>query len=311
MGREVRRVPLDFDHPLNEVWPGFRSPERFEEDKCPDCKNGYAPHAQDLYEMWYGGIVPFDPSTTGSEPLTADTPAVRARAERNVADAPWYYGAGEEAVVREARRLADLWNGMWCHHLSQEDVQALVDGNRLWDFTREFVPGRGWRDRDTPTVPTAAEVNEWSLRGLGHDDLNASIAVRARCEREGHPVECPRCGGYGSLERYPGQRAEADAWEPTEPPVGDGWQLWETVSEGSPISPVFPDAEGLARWLTTDDACWGAMRKPMTISAARQFVRAGWAPSLIGDSTGVHDGATYVSNRSDLGAADGEAEGAG
>jgi len=34
-----------------------------------------------------------------------------------------------------------------------------------------------------------------------------------------------------------------------EPPVGNGFQLWESVSEGSPISPVFESAEKLCRWL--------------------------------------------------------------
>lgn len=33
-----------------------------------------------------------------------------------------------------------------------------------------------------------------------------------------------------------------------EPPRGEGWQLWETTSEGSPTSPVFKTAEELAIW---------------------------------------------------------------
>ena len=32
------------------------------------------------------------------------------------------------------------------------------------------------------------------------------------------------------------------------PPLGDGYQLWETTSEGSPISPVFKTIEELAKW---------------------------------------------------------------
>ena len=59
---------------------------------------------------------------------------------------------------------------------------------------------------------TAEQVNEWSLRGFGHDSINASIVIRARCEREGVPDECSRCHGHGSIETYPGQRAEAEAW---------------------------------------------------------------------------------------------------
>lgn len=33
-----------------------------------------------------------------------------------------------------------------------------------------------------------------------------------------------------------------------DPPDGEGFQLWETTSEGSPISPVFTTPEELAEW---------------------------------------------------------------
>lgn len=33
-----------------------------------------------------------------------------------------------------------------------------------------------------------------------------------------------------------------------DPPMGDGYQLWETTTEGSPISPVFVTLEELAEW---------------------------------------------------------------
>lgn len=33
-----------------------------------------------------------------------------------------------------------------------------------------------------------------------------------------------------------------------EVPSGEGYQLWETTSEGSPISPVFKSLEGLCTW---------------------------------------------------------------
>lgn len=36
--------------------------------------------------------------------------------------------------------------------------------------------------------------------------------------------------------------------EMMEPPVGEGYQLWETTSEGSPISPVFTTLEELCDW---------------------------------------------------------------
>lgn len=292
MGREVKRVPVDFDWPLNKVWQGYLMPERLHENPCPDCKNGYSPQAQNLFDLWYG-YVPFDPASTSSTSLTTETPAVRAFAERNVSNSPDFYGPGEAAIVREAQRLADLWNGQWSKHLNEDDVAALLEADRLWDLTCRIGPN-GWEDIDPKPVPTPQQVNEWALRGFGHDSLNASVVVRARCEREGVPVICSTCDGHGSREAYDGQRAESDAWAPEGPPKGEGWQLWQTVSEGSPISPVFPDAEGLAQWLTTPAACWGAMTSPMTISQARGFVDAGWAPTGVINAGGGHDGADFV-----------------
>jgi len=295
MGREVRRVALDFDWPLNKVWEGFLSPDRFDEEKCPACENGYSPRAQNLYDLWYGKI-PFDPATTGSTPWGPDTPAIRARAERNIAQAPEYYGRGEAAIAREAQRLADHFNNGWLHHIDQDDVDALIKAGRLYDFTHVVVPGEGWKPKDPPVHPTAAEVNAWSLSGLGHDGINASVVIRARCEREGIDDTCPTCKGHASLEKYEGQRAEAEAWEPTDPPEGDGWQLWETVSEGSPVSPVFATADELAGWMS--DLARGDRWVPP--AAAAKFIADGWAPSFVGTpGTGIVSGVEWVGHHAD------------
>lgn len=297
MGREIRRVPLDFSWPLSEPWQGFLMPEKFSEQDCPDCSHGYAPHAEHLRQKWYGDA-PFDPAETGSTPLTTKTPAVRAFAERNVDRNPEFYGVqhgGREAAVEwEALRLIGIWNTQWSHHLSQQDVDALVDAGRLMDFTRTprteqqredvrkkmEAGGNSWLPYDNGYRPTATEVNEWSLYGMGHDSLNAMIAVEARCEREGQAHRCATCNGHGSLERYPGQRDEAEAWTKEDPPEGEGWQVWETVSEGSPISPVFPTREGVIEWLTSPAYTWGASR-PLTREQAEAFVDQAWAPSFI------------------------------
>ena len=295
MGREVKRVPLTFDWPLNKTWDGYLSPDKFDEVKCPDCRGGYSPRAEYLYDLWYGKV-PFDPESTGSTRLRHDAPSVRAFAERNINNAPDYYDTGEIAVVREAQRLADLFNGSWSHHLTQEDVDALVEGGRLYDFTHTVVPGKGWQPKDPPVHPTAAEVNEWSVRSMGHDGLNAYRVIKARCEREGIDDACSSCAGHGSTEAYPGQRAEAEAWECAEPPKGEGWQLWETVSEGSPISPVCASAEALASWMASPEYTWGvAKNSRLSYEAALAFVQAGWAPTLISTpETGLVTGVEYV-----------------
>lgn len=75
------------------------------------------------------------------------------------------------------------------------------------------------------------------------------------------------------------------------PPKGDAWQLWETVSEGSPVSPVFATAEELATWLAepgNDTSVTAGTSKEEWL----QFLnRHTWAPSLIGSpQTGLIDG---------------------
>lgn len=80
---------------------------------------------------------------------------------------------------------------------------------------------------------------------------------------------CTACGGQGV---DPSHQAAYKAWTLTEPPVGDGWQVWETVTEGSPITPVFTTAENLVEHLIKDGY------NPV---AAANFVASGWAPSAI------------------------------
>ncbi|TYP82035.1 hypothetical protein [Blastococcus xanthinilyticus] len=273
MSRDIRRVPVDFDWPLNKVWDGFLLPDELRLPPCPACEGmGWSPEAKLLQNRWYGKA-PFRPEDRGSEPLTVETPGVRAFAERNVAHATWFYGEGEAAIVREAHRLSSMWNQQWCHHLNQADVDALVAAGRLMDFTHTWSREDGWQPKDPPHVPTAAEVNAWSLSGLGHDSINQSVVVHAELERQGLSDLCPNCNGAGEVGTDE-QRATYEAWEPTAPPTGEGWQLWESVSEGSPISPVFGDREALIGWLTTDYS-WGAQRTPLTREQAEAFVGLG------------------------------------
>jgi hypothetical protein len=59
-------------------------------------------------------------------------------------------------------------------------------------------------------------------------------------------VTCGTCRGRGGIEAFKGQRKLAKKWKRINPPKGDWWQVWETVSEGSPVTPAFATPEALA-----------------------------------------------------------------
>jgi hypothetical protein len=121
-------------------------------------------------------------------------------------------------------------------------------------------------------VPDAATVNFWSLQGLGHDSINQWVCTRARCERNGEPTSCAVCDGEGHLWPSPEAKQRYEAWEEAEPPTGEGWQLWETVSEGSPVSPVFGSEQEFAAWLRAEG---------YSAQAVKGFLERGWCLSMM------------------------------
>lgn len=221
----------------------------------------------------------------------------------------------EQAIRKESHRLLEMWNQQWCHHLNVEDVKALVDDGRLSDFTRRPLPGIPleeyirtrayylWVEAGRPEgdgvnfwniaaeehdghwlpfwngyMPTPEEVNGWSLGGFGHDGINCHVCIKARCEREGFPVTCEVCKGNGRIWQPVEAEQWAEDWERVEPPAGEAYQIWETVSEGSPISPAFLDPRILAEWMANSDP-WGAA-EPMSADRWLQWiVGPGWSPS--------------------------------
>lgn len=289
MGRELKRVPLDFAHPQNTVWAGYLNPFYQHASDCVHCAgSGSSPEAIRLKDQWYGNA-PFKPEDRGSVPFTPEHPAVRAFAERNVRNSPGYYGDGERATAREAQRLANHFNRGWSHHLNADDVAALIDGNRLIELTHKWVVGEGWLGKVPSHTPTPEEVNAWSLGGLGHDSINQWIVVGAECKRLGVASECEHCHGEGSIWSPPEAKQQADNWKRIEPPTGDGYQMWETTTEGSPISPVFARPEGLADWLSKNRS--DTIDSDTTADQWLKFIRGpGWAPTMIGSAAGFVTG---------------------
>lgn len=73
-------------------------------------------------------------------------------------------------------------------------------------------------------------------------------------------IVCPLCDGTGKTLNKK-ECPQCDGTKFVSPMVGPaegfgkdkGYQIWEDVSEGSPVSPVFLDPRDLAKWMTEND----------------------------------------------------------
>lgn len=235
MGREIKRVPVDFDWPLERIWAGYQNPYAGECSSCETCGgSGHNAATKRIEDDWYD-------------------------------------------FARTGRR--------WCDKLEQPEVDALIAAGRLMDFTHRWIQGDGWKPIEPAPEVTAEQVNAWaSGPGFGHDTINRWICVESRAKRLGVYGSCDACDGQGEQWTSLAAKALAEAWEATEPPEGTGWQVWETVSEGSPVSPVFATAEELIDYLAEGGDSWNRKRNkpPPSREACERFVRdIGWVPSMV------------------------------
>jgi len=110
-------------------------------------------------------------------------------------------------------------------------------------------------------------------------------------------IECPHCdGNYVDPEFV----EDFENWQAIAPPNGDGWQLWETVSSGSPITPVFETPEELAEYCATSKGEWfgGHYAKQMDYEKWLIFIkREGWAASAVSGEDGLMVGTAYAAER--------------
>jgi hypothetical protein len=187
----------------------------------------------------------------------------------------------------------------WHDKIGQAEVDMLVDEQRLhqwnlWDvvslpepheLSDEGHPIKYRRVRNDRPTPSAAEVNAVENAHHVHDEINRMYLVRFRCERLGITMECPTCKGRCVIaddDEYEAEERAADEWKRTEPPMGEGWQLWETVSEGSPDSPVFATPEELADWCAANAEPFHGM----------SWTRGQWLNNIV--EPGEMDGASLL-----------------
>jgi hypothetical protein len=211
---------MDFDWPLHEVWKGYLTPEELIPPQCGTCHgDGYSVEARAIANSFYASQISLS----------------------------W-----SRAELDRAETLA------WHDKIGQAEVDNLIERGRLRTMVRNPEDPTDWEWQALPRL--AADVNREEREGRGfsgHDAINRSILVRFRCERLGIPLNCPTCEGHGSIAT-PGEREVYENWECIDPPEGPGYQLWETTSEGSPISPVFETLEDLCNYAAVNCSVFGS-----------------------------------------------------
>ncbi len=234
MGRELKRVPLDFQWPMNEPWSGFLNPHYSKSHTCPACRgNGETTASNRL-----GDLV--------SLLMLSGSDSLRGKCH------PYFY---EDPLYR----------------------------------TKEELCGPDMVELTTALAGRAASF-------MGHDSLDKWSAKKKIVAAAGLSEEwgvCQECGGEGTIWDSPEDKRAYDDWTPTEPPAGDGYQIWETVSEGSPISPVFATPEELASYMA--GRRWGADNGSSFETWLKFINGPGWAPTMVVDSNGLRVGPNCAS----------------
>lgn len=79
---------------------------------------------------------------------------------------------------------------------------------------------------------------------------------RKMAEIKGMPMTSCNCPDFDKYLEEPLLKLN----ELLAPPVGEGYQLWETTSEGSPVSPVFATLDELCEWCEKYATTFGSFK---------------------------------------------------
>lgn len=191
MSRELKRVPLDFDWPMNKIWDGYLNPHYL---KCLFCENGYTNarrRLQDLVRLL----------------LLSAGDSLRQK------NHPYFY------------------EGVFDDFVPSKDMVELTEGltGRKPEGPFGYDATANWKAEEKIISAAGLNPKTWGI--------------------------CQTCKGSAI---HPARRARYEAWAPTEPPEGKGYQLWENCSEGSPVSPVFKTLDELCEWAEGNAATFGS-----------------------------------------------------
>ncbi len=228
MGRELKRVPLEFGWPLGTLWSGYVNPHH---RPCPEA-----------------GRTCVAGATAGAAWLAAIVRLLTLAAE----EAQY---TGDATAQAHFARSGRLWPHPWLLELPTRPHEA----------TRS--PPRSPADFATPPptpdlLDLVARLTGEQPRGpMGYGGaaeykLTKRLLKAAKLDPDTWGT-CPVCKGE-ALD--PAARVAHEAWRKTEPPRGEGYQLWTTTSEGAPLSPVFATLDELCAWCETGATTFADIR---------------------------------------------------
>lgn len=217
MGRICKRVPLDFSWPMKTLWIGYVNP--YKSVDCPYCGNGYSEKAQAIREEVY-------PHLKGDycripNPYREDMCYNPHSKEHNMTqdEVDYFMSKQHKVTMDQVNRV------MASHFSDAEKITPEIFSKLsliLWDF------------------PYALE----------------SLMIKYHSEKEGWDPACPHCNGKGILFLNEEIKRLHEEFKWVDPPTGEGYQIWEDTSEGSPITPVFKTAEELAEYCEREGVSW-------------------------------------------------------
>jgi hypothetical protein len=160
-------------------------------------------------------------------------------------------------------------------------------------LTRNWWPGEGYKEtmqfQPMHDEPFAAAMDQW-------------YSEWKQWEVKTHPDYDPE---YPEYWEYAGNPPNPEYYRPSWPDGSATWfQVYETVSEGSPVTPPFATKEDLIEYLVKYGDEWDQSRTAegrqasagWPRHAAEQFVKQEYAPSMVviqgGPNAGIYTAAT-------------------
>jgi hypothetical protein len=137
-------------------------------------------------------------------------------------------------------------------------------------YESEYVPMYD-RSLEKAWLDWQAEYAKWV--DVGHDEVIAEMA------ESGRAGEYPKSEPYRSFCKWHGPPPNPHRYRPEWRDEDRTWyQVWSTVSEGTPVTPPFATEGELIDYLTTR----GDFRDR---AEAERFVKGRWAPSMVVTAT--------------------------